>query len=203
MRSVKQVKLFVLSAFLVTGMVLTSCSGGGDGKDGNGNGDTTQMGQSQKPGQRPQMQGRGGPDTSSVTDKQLQKFTDFLTKRRQISQEKQPEIQKIVQEEGLTFRDYQKISRQQRGGGRMGQQGMSDSIPEAKMEKFKKAQQKIQPIRQAMQKEMRQALQEVGLNPTEYRKIARAINQSRSLQRKVGKMQQQKRQSMGDTTQGR
>lgn len=209
MRGLQQIPSLLASGFIISGLLLSACSGGGSGDSGTSEGssnegteESTEQPQSsseQQQEQPPQFnpdQGGGGSD--SVSDEKLKQFSGAMDANRKIQQNMMPQMQQAVKDAGLSMNKYRQIDRKQRGGGQ-GMQGNSGSsdISEEQLKKFNQAKKNLQPVQEKMRKKMESAIKEEGMSMQEYRSILQKIRQSRELQQRMREMQgggqQQKR----------
>lgn len=203
MKTFSQLKVTGFSVMLVMGVVLVGCSGDSNKEstkeEGGDQGGQMEKKQDKSGGQgqenpREQLQRQSNVDTN-VSDEKLEQYSDARTKMQDIRKSNMPEMQQAIKDVGLTMKRYRAIMQQQQGGkgqgqgqGQQGSAGSSD-ISDEEMQKFQDAQKKIQKLQQEARKEMEKALEESGLSQQEFQRIGRAIQQSKSLQKKMREMQ--------------
>lgn len=197
MKTFSQLKVTGISVMLLMGVVLVGCSGDSNKESTKEGGDQMEQEQDKSSGQgqenpRKQLQRQSNVDTN-VSDEKLEQYSDARTKMQDIRKSNMPEMQQAIKDVGLTMKRYRAIMQQQQGrqGQGQGQQGASGNsdISDEEMQKFQDAQKKIQKLQQEARKEMKKALDESGLSQQEFQRIGRAIQQSKSLQKKMREMQ--------------
>lgn len=201
MRRIQLMKTCLVGSFMVGCIMFAACSskqGSDDSKNEGSNQETKEdQSGSAENDEAPQFnQGQSGGN-DSVTDEQLEKFSGAMDANRQIQQDMMPEMEEAVKDAGLSMDEYQKIDRNQRGGGQGMQGGNNDGssdISEEKLKKFNKAKENLKPVQQEMRNKMEKAIEEEGLSMQEYRSILRQIRQNRELQSRMREMQGQGQQ---------
>ncbi len=128
---------------------------------------------------------------TNVSDKNLKKYSEARVKMRKIRQESLPKMEKAIKDAGLTQDRYKAIV-QQKQGTQKNPNSQSDrskaDISDQEMKKFRNAQREIQKLQQKSQQRMVKALEDIGLERSKFREIGRALQQSKTLQKRMREM---------------
>ncbi len=194
MRRIHYLKLFTTSFLMVATVFMVGCSGSGDKKENSGDKEITEspnQNNNQKQNPRKQLQRQSQVDTN-VSDKKLKQFSEVGQKMQEIQRENRPKMQQAIKDVGLSMDKFQSIMQQQQKGGPQGQQqgGKPDNVTEEEMKKFREARQEMKKFQEEARKKMKNIIEESELTEQEYRRISRAVRQSKSLQNKMRDMQE-------------
>lgn len=121
-----------------------------------------------------QMQQPAQPD--SITDEELEKFSDISTEAQKIQQQTQQKVDSMLADKEMDMQRFQEIMMSQQNQQNPQAQG-SDSveITEQEQETIDEIQPKLMQIQQQSQQEFVSIIQDNGLNPQRFQQIMQAV----------------------------
>jgi hypothetical protein len=130
-----------------------------------------------------------------VSDAELEKFASAAQMVKQENQKADMEMQKAIQDEGLSVQKFQQIARSQQNPN------AETNATENDMQSFEAVNKQLQKIQAETRDKIETQIQEEGLTLQRYQKILMAIQQDRELQQRLqeemGMGQQQRQMPQG------
>ena len=134
--------------------------------------------------QRGQMQQKREP--IEVSDQELEEFVEVQDKMIKAQNNARQKMIAAIEDEGLDLRNYNKITKQMRNAESMDEV----DAPKEQVEKARKASQKIMKIRQSMNKEQQQLINDEDISLKRYQEIEQASMQDPELQKRIQKIKE-------------
>lgn len=129
-----------------------------------------------------------------VSDEELELFIDASMNAQTVQMQSQQEMIAIVDEEGIEVNTYNEIMQAQQ----MGQSPEDIGVSESDLEKFERANEKIQEVEVRMERDLAQAVEDEGMEMERFQEINMAIQQDPELQQRaqqiIQEMQMQQQQ---------
>lgn len=133
------------------------------------------------PVKQPQRQQVQPVDPETVTDAELQTFSEVAQKLQGIQKNFQSNIQSIVQESGIEMQRFQKIMMSQRRP----QMAKQVTVTEEEKKIMKEIQPKLVKEQMGMQEDMRKHIEDSELELKRFRQIAVTLRQSDTLSQRL------------------
>lgn len=115
-----------------------------------------------------------------LDDQELKSFAKALQEIQTIQKQAREEIVTIIEEQGLTLEEYNKVSRYQQQGNEA-----SEDVSQQQIKRFKVADSKIDELEQKLQSEIEEAITNQNLKIERFQKIRMAAKQDQNLQQKL------------------
>ena len=127
--------------------------------------------------QAPAQEGQAKID---VKDSELEEFANVYQQLMQRNQEVQQELVGMIEDEGLSVEDYQKMREAD-----MNPDAEKADVSKADLKKKEKIDGKIKELEPKIQKEQTETIEKSALGSDRYNEIAMALQQDQSLQQKI------------------
>ncbi|OKH22537.1 hypothetical protein NIES593_12120 [Hydrococcus rivularis NIES-593] len=149
--------------------------------------DSQQAPATQDSQQAPATQGQEAPQSSQVSQEDLQKFANAIKQIQTIQKDYQGRMVQAVEGEGLSQERFMEIQQSQSNPSAQ----PSTQISNEEKQSFEQANAKVSQLQQEAESKMKEAVQAQGLDIQRFNEIFAAIQQDPSLQQQVQQMIQQ------------
>ncbi len=122
-----------------------------------------------------------------VSDKELETFMKVSTELQQMQMQARQKMGKIIKDNGMEMKRYQKIARAK-------QQGKEIETTKKEDKAYSAIQKEMQKQSKSMKKDMQKVLQKHGMKQKRFKQISKAIRTDKELQNRFKKLQQKQRQ---------
>jgi hydroxymethylpyrimidine pyrophosphatase-like HAD family hydrolase len=123
--------------------------------------------------------------TTEVSPQELEQFAQAIEEMRSIQLESRDKVSQALQEEGISKERFQEILKAQRNPE------VNVNASQQEMQKFESASQKLADIQRNTQSQMKNAVQEQGLEVPRFQQILAAVREQPTLQQQVQQMIQE------------
>lgn len=123
--------------------------------------------------------------TTEVSPQELEQFAQAIEEMRSIQLESRDQVSQALQEEGISKERFQEILKAQRNPE------VNVNASQQEMQKFESASQKLADIQRNTQSQMKNAVQEQGLEVPRFQQILAAVREQPTLQQQVQQMIQE------------
>ena len=142
--------------------------------------------QTQAPAPQTLEQEAPQPQSTEVTQEELQKFANAIKQLQAIQQEAQTAMLQAVESQGLSPQQYQEILRGQKNPASQPEAEMTSE----QMQSFEQARNQVVQLQQQAQSKMQQAIQSEGLQIDRFQEILAAVQQNPAVRQTVQQMMQ-------------
>jgi len=167
-----------LSPFLLA-FILIGCQNGNNSSKKTDQQNLQQNQAQQQQDQLGQLQQPPQTDTD-VSDKEVETFADAFVDAREVQANAQEKMVDVIEDEGLDVETYQKIAQ----AAQRGQAKEADASDE-EIEKFENASNKLREVQGEIEKKVKDAVEENGMEMKRFQEISQAAQQDPELQQEI------------------